>query len=204
MTWLPRPKNWAWDIELPEPIVLLDACVLYPAPLRDLMMHLAVAEIFGARWTEAIHDEWTRNVLKNRPDLHPEQLRRTRELMNAHVLDSVVRGYENLIDTIVLPDANDRHVVAAAIKSDAQFILTFNTKDFPESILSPYGIKAISPDIFLVECMEKYAGNIIRAAKRHRGSLKNPPKSAKDYLITLESNGLAQFVDHLRKNEDQI
>lgn len=69
---------------------LFDACVLYPAPLRDLLMSLAMEDIFRARWTQQIHDEWIRNVLANRPDLNPEQLERTRQLMNAHVEDCFI------------------------------------------------------------------------------------------------------------------
>lgn len=58
-----------------------NACVLYPAPLRDLLMRLALTDRFRARWTEDIHEEWIRNVLVNRPDLTREQLDRTRTLM---------------------------------------------------------------------------------------------------------------------------
>ena len=80
----------AWAIEVSNFTVLYDACVLYPAPLRDLLMHVAVTDLYRAKWTDAIHDEWTRNVLKDRPDLKPEQLQRTRELMNSHVRDCLV------------------------------------------------------------------------------------------------------------------
>lgn len=106
--------------------VLYDACVLYPAPLRDLLMHVAVTDLYRAKWTDAIHDEWTRNVLENRPDLKPEQLQRTRELMNAHVRDCLVTGYETLIEAVTLPDPDDRHVLAAAIRAGADLIVTFN------------------------------------------------------------------------------
>jgi len=82
---------------------LYDACVLYPAPLRDLLMHLAMTDLFRARWTDQIHDEWIRNVLANRPDLKRKQLERTRRLMNAHVLDCLVTGCENLIDGLRCP-----------------------------------------------------------------------------------------------------
>lgn len=115
--------------------VLYDSCVLYPAPLRDLLMHLAVTNLYQAKWTDAIHDEWTRNVLKDRPDLRPEQLQRTRELMNAHVLDCLVTGYESLINGLSLPDQDDRHVLAAAIHAGADLIVTFNLKDFPDGSL---------------------------------------------------------------------
>jgi hypothetical protein len=67
--------------------VIYDACVLYPAPLRDLLMELALTGLFQARWTERIHDEWTRNVLKNRPDLTMSQMNRTRSMMNEEYLE---------------------------------------------------------------------------------------------------------------------
>ncbi len=116
---------------------ILDACVLYPAPLRDFFMHLALLDTFRARWTQTIHDEWMRNVLQNRPDLRREQLGRTRELMNAHVRDCLVEDYEGLIDTLELPDANDRHVLAAAIRAKADAVVTFNLKDFPKNLAAP-------------------------------------------------------------------
>lgn len=111
--------------------VIYDACVLYPAPLRDLLMRLALTDLYRARWTDMIHDEWTRNVLKQWPDLKAEDLERTRSLMNAHVRDSLVTGFEHLIPSVELPDADDRHVVAAAIHGGASLIVTFNLKDFP-------------------------------------------------------------------------
>ncbi|MEA1653118.1 PIN domain-containing protein [Nitrospirillum sp. BR 11164] len=92
---------------------------------------MAATELFRARWTDAIHDEWIRNVLKNRPDLTREQLRWTRERMDASVIDCLVSGYEHLTPTINLPDPDDRHVVAAAAQARADAIITFNLKDFP-------------------------------------------------------------------------
>src|SRR5579863_9090922 len=129
---------------------LYDACVLYPAPLRDLLMHLAMADLFRARWTDRIHDEWIRSVLANRPDLRREQLERTRRLMNAHILDCVVTGYEHLIDRLKLPDPNDRHVLAAAIRAGADVIVTMNLDDFPVKVLGPYGIEPQHPDVFVL------------------------------------------------------
>ena len=87
---------------------LYDACVLYPAPLRDLLMQLALTDLFRARWTDQIHDEWIRNLLKNRSDLTLEQLTQTKNLMNSHVRDCLVADYEGLIPSINLPDADDR------------------------------------------------------------------------------------------------
>jgi predicted nucleic acid-binding protein len=116
--------------------VLDDACILYPAPLRDLLMQLAVSHLFSAKWTNEIHEEWMRNLLENRPDLRREQLERTRNLMNAHVQDCLVTGYEELIPVLTLPDPKDRHMLAAAIRSGSNVIVTFNLKHFPENELT--------------------------------------------------------------------
>ncbi len=90
-----------------------DANVLYPSGLRNFLMHLALTGIFRAHWSAEVHDEWIRNLLKNRPDLSRDKLERTRHLMDKAVPDALVTGYEHLIDSIELPDRDDRHVVAA-------------------------------------------------------------------------------------------
>lgn len=181
-----------------ETIAVLDACVLYPAPLRDFLMHLALLETFRARWTEEIHAEWMRNVLANRPDLRPEQLTRTKELMNAHARDSLVEEYESLIGSLALPDADDRHILAAAIHAKADAIVTFNLRDFPAENLAPFGVEAIHPDEFIVSLLEADAETVFLAAERQRQSLKNPPKSRDEFLETLEANELTETVKQLR------
>jgi PIN domain-containing protein len=180
-------------------IVVYDACVLYPAPLRDLLMHLAITGLYQAKWTNAIHDEWIRNVLANRTDLKQSQLERTRALMNKHVLDCLVEGYEHLIPSIKLPDSDDRHVLAAAIHSSASIILTYNLKDFPANSLSKYGIKAQDPDKFLTQLLDIEPDVVCSAIKRLRTNLKNPPTSIDKYLEILEKQSLPNFVKILRK-----
>lgn len=128
-------------------VVVYDACVLYPAPLRDLLVRLASKGVVRARWSEIILDECFRNILEQRPDLKPEMLRRTRELMTKAVADSIVTGFEGLVDGLSLPDPDDRHVLAVAIRAGAQTIVTFNLKDFPAATLAPYDIEAQHPDV---------------------------------------------------------
>jgi predicted nucleic acid-binding protein len=130
-------------------IALYDACVLYPAPLRDLLMYLALTDIFRAKWTNTIHEEWMRNVLANRPDLTLAQLERTRDLMNAQVRDCLVTGHEKIIPALTLPDPNDRHVLAAAIRASASVIVTYNLKDFPSKAIAEFEIEAQHPDEFI-------------------------------------------------------
>lgn len=184
--------------------VLFDACVLYPAPLRDLLMHLSLTDLFQAKWSDAIHDEWTRNVLKVRPDLAPERLRRTRELMNAHVCDSLVTGYEDLIPTLELPDPDDRHVLAAAIKAGGDVIVTFNLTDFPADVLGTYEIVAVHPDEFVAFQLAQAPSVVCMAAKRHRESLKNPPKSVSEYLEAVERQGLPRTAFGLKQFSEMI
>ena len=82
-------------------------------------MHLALTGVFRAKWSADVHEEWMRNLLKNSPDLTREKLERTRQLMDKAAPDALVRGYENLVSGLVLPDEDDRHVLAAAIRSGA-------------------------------------------------------------------------------------
>jgi hypothetical protein len=183
---------------------LYDACVLFPAPLRDLLMHLALTDLFRARWTDAIHDEWIRNLLTSRPDLSREQLERTRRLMNAHVRDCLVTGYEELIPALTLPDPDDRYVLAAAIRAHADVIVTYNLMDFPAASLILYGIEAQHPDDFVSRLVERAPQTACAAVRRQRANLRNPSRSAEQLLATLECQSLTQMVTLLRCYVDLI
>ena len=136
-------------------IAVYDANILYPAPLRDLFIRIAQAGLVLGRWTETIHDEWIRNVLKDNPHLSAERLARTRNLMNEAVRDCLVTGYEDLIASLSLPDPDDRHVLAAAIRAGAAVIVTYNLKDFPAETLARFDIEAQHPDDFLVGLLDQ-------------------------------------------------
>lgn len=167
-------------------------------------MRLALAEAVRAHWTEAIHEEWMRNVLANRPDLIRAQLERTRSLMDAHVHDALVEGYESLIPSLVLPDPNDRHVLAAAISAGAGVIVTFNLNDFPAEALAPHGVRAEHPDEFVCRLLDDTPELVCAAAREQRASLKNPPKAVAEFLATLENLGLVRAVAQLRSFESVI
>jgi predicted nucleic acid-binding protein len=173
----------------------LDACVLYPAPIRDLLMEVAVADLYRAKWSDAVHEEWIRAVLRDRSDLRREQLERTRNLMNANVRDALVTGFEPLIEILTLPDPNDRHVLAAAIKGRADLIVTTNLKHFPPGMLGRWGIEAQHPDDFLTHQFHLSQPLFLQAVKTVRLRLKQPPKSVEDYLDTLRAQGLLATVN---------
>ena len=181
-----------------------DACVLYPAPLRDLLMHLAMTDLFRAKWSDMIHDEWTGNLLKNRSDLTAQQLATTRANMNAHVADALVTDFEELIPSLTLPDPDDRHVLAAAIRGQADIIVTKNLKHFPAAALTQYGIEAQHPDEFVVHLVDLAPDIVCEAVQRHRQSLRRPPKTVDEYLATLEQQELPRTVTALRQFADNL
>ncbi len=184
--------------------VVFDACVLYPSPLCSFLMYLAMTDLYRTRWSSGIHEEWIRSVQKRYPDFTRQQGEKIRDLMNAHARDCLVTGYERLIPALTLPDPDDRHVLAAAIRCGADLIVTFNLKHFPESALKPYGIGAQHPDDFLSFQFDLAPSIVCVAAQRHRASLKTPLKSADEYLATLESQGLLQTVARLRQFAEMI
>ncbi|WP_019450507.1 PIN domain-containing protein [Cupriavidus sp. BIS7] len=176
---------------------IYDACVLYPAPLRDFLMRLGLSGRFRARWSRQIHDEWKRNLLLNRPHLTRAQLDRTSDLMDRAIADSVVTGHEGLISGLDLPDPDDCHVLAAAIRCGASVIVTFNLKDFPAEALGRFGIEAQHPDEFVDNLIDLDMGVVLAAAQRQRAVLKSPPLSADQFLETLLKQGLVQTTKAL-------
>ena len=182
----------------PYPVVL-DACVIYPSLLRDLLIHLGLTGLYQPKWTAIIEDEWKRNLLINRDDLTSEQISRTSELMNKAVPDAMITGFESLISGISLPDLDDRHVVAAAVRSDADIIVTYNLKDFPQPSLNSFGIEALHPDDFITDLFDLNQALVLSAVNKQRQSMKKPPKSVDEYLEALLRQGLPQTVKELNK-----
>jgi predicted nucleic acid-binding protein len=185
-------------------IALLDASVLYPAPLRDLLMNLALLDVFQARWSNQIHDEWTRNVLKNRPDLQPSQIERTRTLMNLHIRDCLVSNFEHLIPALQLPDLDDRHVLATAIHSQSKLIVTANLKHFPIRSLEVFDLRATAPDDFVLQLFRTNQSGVLAALSEQRANLKKPTISAAKLIETLEQQGLKRSVERLKEHLDLI
>ncbi|MCA9437995.1 MAG: PIN domain-containing protein [Candidatus Omnitrophica bacterium] len=186
-----------------SPIVLFDACVLYPAPVRDFLLQLSVTGLFRARWTKDIHNEWIGSLLESRPDLNLKQLERTRDLMNLAVPDSLVTGYESHIPSLDLPDPDDRHVLAAAIEGNAETIVTFNLKDFPPASLHPFGLSAVHPDSFVLSFFNQSPISVSDSAKMVRNRLKNPAMSLDDYFERLSGSGFVETVTELRAFESE-
>jgi hypothetical protein len=182
----------------------LDASVLYPALLRDILMRLASHQVFKARWSAKVQSEWVTALARNRPDIPAPRIARTRELMDTHFPNARVEGYEHLIDILVLPDADDRHVLAAALHCRAEFIVTTNLRDFPASDLASFSVRAIHPDAFIFMLLDDNQTAVLHAIRKLRSSLKNPTKTQADLLAAMQAHGLLasaealnEFLDHL-------
>jgi len=184
--------------------VLLDANILYPAPVRDVFLQLAVSDLFRARWSADIHREWMEALLRNEPERDRSALERTRRLMDHATRDCLVTGYERLIPCLELPDPDDRHVLAAAIVGRCDVIVTQNLKDFPQDVVTAYGIEARHPDDFLLDQLTRAPGAFCAALGKVRARLKNPPYNVEDYLNTLTRQGLVATVTELEQFSDLI
>ncbi len=185
-------------------VAFLDASVLYPATLRNLLMHLAVAGVFQARWTDKVQDEWTAALLRDRPELNAASIARRRALMDQYILDARVTGYEPLIDSLVLPDVDDRHVLAGAIHGGASVIVTVNLRDFTAATLARHDIEAQHPDVFVRSLIEDDADAVVAAVAEHRAALVNPPKAPGEYLAMLERHNMTETVAALRSFMDAL
>jgi predicted nucleic acid-binding protein len=184
-------------------VAVLDANVLYPASLRDFLLRLAGLRIYTPKWTDQIHEEWTRNLLAQRTDLPPAQISRTRRLMDVAFPNALVTDYEPLIPQLN-NDPKDRHVLAAGIQSQAQYIVTFNLKDFKPADLAIHNIQAIHPDDFALELYEKYSAEVVGMIQRHRAELTRPPKTAQQYLDTLQNIPLSKTTAALQKHINEL
>ncbi len=180
-------------------IALLDANVLFPPTLRDMLMWLAVTLSFEPRWTESIHNEWICNVLKSYPDIRRDKLERTKTLMNQIDPNCLVIGYDQIIPTLFLPDENDRHVLAAAIQSHVEVIVTYNAKDFPDDILGLYRIRAIHPDTFLTNLFDENTPRFLLAIKKQITAMQFPSKTVDEYLISLIHLKLHEISNRLKE-----
>jgi len=178
---------------------LLDANILYSMVITDIVLETARVGTFRARWSDAIHDEWIRNLRNNRPDLDPETIEQRRRTMDRAIHDALITGYEPLIDGLILPDEDDRHVLAAAIAGNADVIVTLNIADFPDEALAPYGIEVQHPDTFLIHQRGLNDQLFLECVRRCRRRLKNPPRSAEEYLESLERAGLVVLAAELGK-----
>ena len=180
------------------PVVVLDACVLYPAAQRDLFMWLAAGGAIRAHWTNQIHDEWMRNVARDYGVARSE-LEKVAHLMNRATGDALVSRYRQHEGLFPKTDAKDRHVAAAAVAARKQSganvvtVITWNLKDFNRKELAQAGLAVENPDTFLCRMMSDSPDSVVSAFMRMRDNLRNPTKTTQECADTLFAQGLKVF-----------
>ena len=182
---------------------VLDANVLYPALLRDMLLSLAHADLYSAKWSAHIRLELVRSLTTNFPNSQStiEQLADT---MEASIPDCLVTGYEHLINGLDLPDQDDRHVLAAAITGHADAIITFNHKDFPNEILDSFGIELQTPDEFVLNQIMLKGTIALSAIKAMRLRWERPQCTAMALVDLLEQRSMPLTAAHLKDVVDLI
>lgn len=168
-----------------------DANVLYPFRKRDLLLTFAL-NLFQLRLSDEIIAEWTTSLISRRPNL-TASVKRQEEVIRTLFCDSFVTEYEDLIPQLWLPDENDRHVLAVAIKSGSGFIITENLRDFPEAVLSEFEIAPLSTDAFLSECFRVNPDGATSCLETVRRRYSKPAMSREQFESDLRGNGFFEL-----------
>lgn len=179
-------------------VVILDANVLFPFRVRDVLLTFAHEGLFRARFTDEILDEWTRSILALKPELEDSIRSQERALREAFD-ECFVTGHLPLIEGLVMPDADDRHVLAAAIRCSAQVIVTENKRDFPAMLLEHYDIEVLSADEMLVNTYELFPADAVRALRNVRQRYKKRPFTVAEFLLDLTRVGLPKLAAAAKK-----
>ena len=182
---------------------VLDACVLFSRLQRDVLLSLAHADLYTARWTQEIENEWTSSLIEKYPDA-AEKTHLVVDQMREAIPDCLIVDYELFIPSLQLPDENDRHVLAAAIRGNADAIVSLNTKDFPAEVLSKFDIEIQTPDQFVLNQIMLHPPRALTAIKKMRARWERPSLTASDMIDLFEKRQLPQTAAHLRDVLDLI
>lgn len=174
---------------------VLDTNVIYPIDVRDLLFWFASYDLYTPKWSKHIFDEWV-SVMKRKEITTEEIQKRVSKALRAFP-DALVENYESLVDSLTLPDEKDRHVLAAAIKTNANVIVTSNIKDFPNEYLSSFGLTAKTADDFLTDTIDLNNEVAIEAFRSLVLNRINPNLDEFDVLDRLRNNGLVDTADYL-------
>lgn len=175
--------------------VILDTNVVYPVIIRDILFWFAYYDLYTPKWSEHIFDEWKRVMLEK--GVTEEDADKRISKANSAFPDALVQNYKGLIAHLALPDENDRHVLAAAIKANANLIVTNNIKDFPQEYLQSFSLIAKTADDFLTDVIDLNQEQAVAAFKEMVLNKKNPKQDEFEVLNLLRKAGLTGTADYL-------
>ena len=174
---------------------VLDTNVIYPIEIRDLLFWFAYFDMYTPKWSEHIFDEW-KDAMK-RKGVSEEEVSKRVEKANLAFPDALVTNYSGLSEGLTLPDPKDRHVLAAAIKTNANVIVTNNIRDFPEEYLASFGLIAKTADDFLTDIIDLNPEQAVKAFRQLVLNRRNPGLDEFEVLDILRARGLKNTADFL-------
>ncbi|MBG6094238.1 PIN domain-containing protein [Nocardioides luteus] len=175
----------------------LDTCVLYPIVLTDTLLRIAEQSVFRPHWSADVMTELERNLVKV-PSVSKSLAESRVNAMNRAFPDAMVTGYEDLVSGMEC-DEKDRHVMAAAIASDCQIVVTYNLKDFPKPAMEKHQLEAVHPDAFLVDQLDLYPEEVVHALWRQSAESARPHLTPLRLIASLEKLQLSDFAAELRR-----
>ena len=175
--------------------VVLDTNVVYPVIIRDILFWFAHYDLYTPKWSEHIFDEWKRVMIEK--GVSEEEASKRIAKANAAFPDALVKNYKGLIEHLVLPDKDDRHILAAAIKTNANLIVTNNIKDFPQAYLQSFSLSAKTADDFLTDIIDFNQEEAVIAFKEMVLKKKNPKQDEFEVLTLLRNAGLTDTANYL-------
>lgn len=190
-----RMKKQVYMIHSVRFTAVLDTNVVYPVIIRDILLWFGHYDLYTPKWSEHIFDEWKKVMVDKGVD-KAEADNRIKKVNDAFP-DAQVHNYKGLINKLELPDVNDRHVLAAAIKVNANVIVTNNIKDLPEEYLQSFGLNAKSADDFLTDIIDLNQEQAIAAFKEMVLNKKNPKMDEFEVLNQLRKAGLKDTANYL-------
>lgn len=177
---------------------VLDTNVIYPIEIRDLLFWFAYYDLFTPKWSEHIFDEWKAVMLRKGASI--EEATKRAKRANLAFPDALVNNYSGLISSLELPDPKDRHVLAAAIKTNANVIVTNNIKDFPKEYLASFGLTAKTADDFLTDIVDLNPDMAVKAFRELVLNRRNPDLDEFQVLDILRIRGLKDTADFLHSH----
>lgn len=174
---------------------VLDTNVIYPVAVRDLLLWFAHYDLYTPKWSAHIFEGWKRVMI--RKGVAEEEAIKRVEAPNRAFPDAFVQHYQGIISSLTLPDPDDCHVLAAAIKSNANVIVSNNIKDFPEEYLRSFGIRVQSADDFLTDIIDLNHELSIKAFREMVMYKKNPEMDIYQVLEQFRNIGLKDTADYL-------
>lgn len=178
---------------------LLDACVLVPIVLADTLLRIAERELYRPLWSDRIVNEAKDAVAAIHPEITVDRIAKRFAAMDEAFEDAQIRGWERFEKRVILPDPDDRHVVAAALRGEANAIVTTNVRDYPADAVRPLSIEVVHPDEFLLDQLERAPRVVLEILREQAEHARNPHMPLIDLMARLDRSGVPDFADEVRR-----